>query len=128
MSMITGVTDRIKGVNYDIADLNRVGNNVQYLTETLISYGYSVTTVPKTDWTKGDLFWEDALEVYRQNVENLKAAYYGTTPLPSTMSDIEHTDANNIEKLLAELEEYIRRMVAGFRKSGTFKSGQGGIL
>lgn len=128
MSMITGVTDRIKGVNYDVSDLNRVGHNVQYLTQTLISYGYSVTTTPKTNWTKGDLFWEDELEIYRQNVQNLKTAYYGTTLLPSTMDKLDHTGANNIEKLLAELEERISRMEQSFIHTGTFYVGQEVIL
>jgi hypothetical protein len=44
------------------------------------------------------------------------------------MDYIDFVDANNIEILLLEIDGYIQQMIQGFRKCGTFKSGQGVIL
>lgn len=117
----------LKGA-YNVSDLNRVEHNVAYLAELLGEYGYSVTVSPKVDWQVDDIPCAADMDAYLSDVKALKAAFYGTTPLPESMNKISYTDANNIEKLLLEIETYINRMVAGFRKCGTFKSGQGVIL
>lgn len=113
---------------YNSADLNRVGDAIDYLANLLNGYGYLVSVTPKTDWVKSDTPREAQMFTYLNDLTAIKAKFYGTTPLPSTMDDLTYTDANNIEKLLLEIEEYINRMISGFRKCGTFKSGQGVIL
>lgn len=113
---------------YNASDLNRVGDAVAYLAALLNGYGYSVTVNPKTDWVPGDIPRESDMVQYLADVQAIKDKFYGTTPLPESMNHINHHDANNIEKLLLEVETYINRMVAGFRKCGTFRSGQGVIL
>ena len=117
----------LKGA-YNVSDLNRVGHNVAYLAELLGGYGYSVTVSPKVNWQINDIPSVEDMDAYLSDVETLKAAFYGTTPLPESMNKLSYIDANNIEKLLLEIETYINRMVTGFRKCGTFKSGQGVIL
>ena len=113
---------------YNAADLNRVGHNVDYLAGVLNGYGYLVSVSPETDWTISDIPRASDMAQYLADLNAIKDKFYGTTPLPASMNDLTHTDANNIEKLLEEIEPYINRMVAGFRKCGTFKSGQGVIL
>lgn len=117
----------LKGA-YNVSDLNRVGHNVGYLAGLLGEYGYSVTVSPKVNWQVDDIPCVADMDAYLSDVEALKAAFYGTVPLPDSMNKLTVTAANNIEKLLLEIETYINRMVAGFRKCGTFRSGQGGIL
>ncbi|MFA6718296.1 MAG: hypothetical protein WCS15_04370 [Prevotella sp.] len=118
---------QMKGI-YAYSDLNRVEHNVDYLASLLLSYGYSVTVSPKHDWIIGEIPLDAQMTQYLADVAALKAKFYGTTALPAAMRALTYTDANNIEKLLAEIEKYINWMVAGFRKCGTFKSGQGVIL
>lgn len=134
--MMPGVTDRTqadvrdgtaKGY-YNHTDLNRVGHNVEYLSGVLNGYGYAVTASPKTNWAVGNVPRASDMETYLGDVQAIKDRFYGATDLPSSMNSLTHTDANNIEILLAEIETYIGRMKDGFRKCGTFKSGQGVIL
>lgn len=117
----------LKGA-YNASDLNRVGEAVQYLADLLASFGYSVPVQPKTDWTIEDIPRAADMDTYLGDVRRIKEKFYGTTPLPATMNDLTAEGANNIERLLAELDVYIGRMTAGFRRCGTFKSGQGVIL
>ncbi len=129
MSVIdTLKTDHINGLAYNAADLNRVGEAVAYIADLLNGYGYAVTVSPKTDWTRGDIPRVTDMTAYLADLNALKAAFYGTTELPADMDDLTAEGANNIERLLLEIETYINRMIAGFRKCGTFKSGQGVIL
>ena len=113
---------------YNAEDLNRVSQAVQYIADLLNGYGYFVPVAVRTDWSRADIPRAADMAVYLGNVQAIKNKFYGTTPLPDTMSSLTHTDANNIEKLLLEIEVYINRMTAGFRRCGTFYSGQGVIL
>lgn len=113
---------------YNHTDLNRVGHNVGYLSGVLNGYGYAVTVNPKTNWEQKDTPRQTEMTLYLADLNALKSAFYGTTELPGAMDNLNYEDANNIEMLLLEIEEYINRMVAGFRKCGTFRSGQGVIL
>ncbi len=117
----------VKGA-YNVSDLNRVGAAVQYLADLLNGYGYAVSVTAKQDWELADLSNVSDMESYLDDVQAIKDGFYGTTALPSAMDDLTYTQANNIEELLLEVEEYINLMIAAFRKSGTFKSGQGVIL
>lgn len=127
MAWAEPVTGRTGGY-YTHEDLNRVGGNVQYLADTLNGYGYAVSVSPKTDWAVDDVPRVADMTVYLADIAALKAAFYGTTALPADMGGLTYTGANNIEKLLAEIETYIGRMIDGFRYCGTFYSGQGVIL
>ncbi len=128
MSIIdTLITNRTGGY-YNTTDLNRVGEAVQYLADLLNGYGYAATVDPKTNWAVGDIPRDSEMARYLGDVQSVKSAFYGTTPLPESMEHINFTDANNIEKLLEEIETYITRMVDGFRVCGTFHCGQGVVL
>jgi hypothetical protein len=113
---------------YNSSDLNRVGEAISYIAGLLNGYGYAVTVNPKTDWAVSDIPSGTQMNSYFNDLSSIKNVFYGTTELPASMNHIDHEDANNIEILMLEIETYINRMVAGFRKCGTFKSGQGVIL
>ena len=109
---------------YNAADLNRVGHNADHLAELLGGYGYSVVVSPKVDWQTDDIPCVADMDAYLSDVEAIKAAFYGTVTLPDSMNKLTVTAANNIEKLLLEIETYINRMVARFRYSGTSAAGE----
>lgn len=113
---------------YNASDLNRVGHNVDYLAEMLNNAGYVVEVEPKLNWIRSDEPTPEQMERYLLDVKALKEAFYGTTPLPESSDNMNYSDANNIEKLLEEIFTYINRMREGYRKCGTFRSGQGVIL
>ena len=124
MSVIdTLVTDRTGGY-YNATDLSRVGEAVEYLASLLSGYGYSVSVSPKTNWEIGDIHRTSDMEIYLADLDTLKAAFYGATILPAEMDDLTVEEANNIEKLLAEIELNINNMVAAYRYSGELFSGE----
>jgi len=127
MSWITPVTDRTSTVpptQYTQTDLNRVGEDVQYLANLLISYGYPVTVSTKTDWAIGNVPRATQMAQYIADLAALKAAFYGTVALPGTMSKIGFADANNIEKLLLEIETNINHMLLSFWGCGEIGCGE----
>lgn len=125
MSWITPVSDRTSAVQYTQDDLNRVGTDVQYLSDLLATYGYTATVTTKTDWAVGDVPRETQLSTYLANLNALKTAYYSGATLPSSMSKINFTDANNIETMLANIEAKINRMILSFWGCGEI--GCGGV-
>jgi len=125
--MITSVTDRTGG-NYTHDDLNRVSSNINYLAGLLNGYGYSVAVNVRTDWTRGDVPRAADVSAYIGSVAAIKARFYGTTAIPAAMDYIGYADANNIELLLLEIENYITKMTAAFHYCGARSCGQGAIL
>jgi hypothetical protein len=107
----TLITDRTGGY-YNATDLNRVGGAVQYLADLLASHGYAVSVSPKTDWAIADIPTPAQMAAYLADVEAIKDKFYGTAPLPGAMDDLTAEGANNIERLLLEVEDAIRRMAA----------------
>lgn len=111
---------------YNISDLNRVESWCKYLAELLTSYGYTVSINTKTNWSIADFTYAEEMERIRSNVSKIKQAYctYSLTPaVPDTLNRIDIEKANAIEKVLFDIDELMNKMVAEFRKSGTFNCG-----
>lgn len=127
MSIIdTLITNRTGGY-YNASDLNRVGEAVQYLADLLTGYDYPVTVNPKTDWSDDgenpDIPTTEQMAAYLSDVLAIKVRFYGTTEIPDAMGNIDYEDANNIERLLVEIEALIDSMAGTFLYSGGFYSG-----
>lgn len=111
----------LKGA-YNAADLNRVGQAVEFLRDYLNGvqaaldahralYGVAADTIfnttwgqlaltVKTDWTTGDIPTPEQLTVYLQNVNDVSAAITITRHLPSGMDNLTVQGANEIERVL----------------------------
>lgn len=109
---------------YNATDLNRVGHNVGYLANLLYEHGYTIAVSPKANWQMRDIPRIADMAVYLADVEALKSALSGTTPLPDTMDDLTVEAANNIEQLLCEIERNITNMTAAWHYSGELYSGE----
>ncbi len=121
--MMPCVIDRTGGY-YNATDLNRVGHNLDYLADLLNGYGYAISVMPKTDWTIEDIPRVSDMTAYLTDLEAIKTTFHGTVPLPVTMDNLTVDGANNIEKLLCEIEQNIYSMVATFNYSGELYSGE----
>lgn len=121
--MMPCVTDRT-GAYYNASDLNRVGHNVAYLAGLLEMYGYTVPVSPRTDWQVGDKPSQADMSSYLADLAALKAALYGSVPLPDSMSRLTAEGANNIERQLCEVERNINRMIASWYYSGELYVGE----
>lgn len=122
--------ENFKG-SYNAADLNRVGTACAYLHGLITDMGYEVPnyTTPKTDW-HGDIYDGDVptaaqMQAYITNIAALKAVWSAAQAIPSTMDNLSYEGANNIERLLIEVEGQIERITAIYIYSGAWNAYSG---
>lgn len=123
----TLVTDRGAGTYYNASDLNRVGAAVQYVAERFTAQGYAVAVSPKTDWLASDIPTASELETYRQNIAALRAllAVMPNTPeTPDSMAGLTYTEANDIERILFDLDTLLTNAALGWYQSGEIYAGE----
>lgn len=152
---------QLKG-GYNHTDLNRVGNAVAYLggrftdlLPHLVLYreGYNVADdplfhlpyvtediaiKPKTDWKLGDPVWIDQATRYLADLSVLRGLLplYAKAPaVPTDLVDLTVQEANDIEKLLVDIdaeitattlkvEKWVRDTAAAWMYSGDILSGE----
>ena len=116
----------LKGA-YNYTDLNRIENWCSYIADILNSYNYPVEVTVKTNWSMTDFPIKFDMERIRQNVNRLKQAYFSFTQIPENLEYMTWRKANDIEKILYELDYILRHMENNFIYSGVARSGQNRI-
>ena len=104
--------------SYNYSDLNRVEKAVEEIAE---SFGLELTT--KTDWNEWDIPKQSDMERYLGNVAAIARMVplpAGMPVLPSSMSGLTYTAANDIERILSE----VYTMSAFIYRSGEIYSGE----
>lgn len=112
---------------YNVTDLNRVGAAVKYIAKQFTGYGYAVEISPKTDWSESDTPTASQMETYRLNIANLRAviAIMASTPkTPETMRFLDYLKANDIERILQDLDTLITNMAQAWFFSGDLYAGE----
>lgn len=112
---------------YNYTDLNRVEAKVKELNDLLVTYSYMSSLTTKLNWTYTDLFKKSDATRYLNNVKAIRnaLAQYSTTPqVPSTMANLTYQGANDIEKILVDIETLLISMENWFVYSGVSNSGQ----
>lgn len=87
-------TEATKGA-YNYSDLNRVERIVAEISEVT-----SMGLVTKTNWTMWDVPTATEMNRYLSNIRAIKTRFGIETSLVDTMSNLNYTSANNIEKIL----------------------------
>ena len=97
---------------YSYIDLNRVENAVKYLSDLLNLYGYPNTVTTKTDWDANDILKVEEIQRYLDNIAELRNKYYSNIEdeLPTTSTWLTMEGANEIEKILADIDQILRNM------------------
>ena len=133
--LLTLITDRTaedvanktaKGF-YNASDLNRVGAAVQYVAERFAAQGYAVAVSPKTDWLASDIPTASELETYRQNIASLRgliAVMKSTPETPETMRFLGYIKANDIERILLDLDTLLTNAALAWYQSGEIYAGE----
>ena len=114
--------------------LNRVESAVKLLAAALTSAGYPVEVTPvlkgskseDREWQEGDIVRRAQWATYLDNVQRLRDAYYTlaeTEELPKPEDKLGYVGANNIEKVLADIDLLIDCMKSSYRRCGTFRAG-----
>ena len=113
----------VKGY-YNYTDLNRIETWCEYLSNTLNSYAYPVHIKIKTDWTIFDFPIQSEMERIRTNISTLKNAYFSFTQIPENLEYMTWQKANEIEKILFEINTLIENMISQFFYCGEIYSGE----
>lgn len=78
------------------------------------------------EWQTTDIIRLSQWRQYIANVQALRDAFYtrfATPELPAADAKLTYEGANTIERVLADIDELISCMIAGYRRSGTFNAG-----
>ena len=109
---------------YNYTDLNRIETWCEYLANLLTSYSYPVSITVKKNWAMSDLPNVNDMERIRSNVNTIKTAFHAYTNIPENLNYMTIEKANDIEKILSELDFLTKNMISSFRYSNTFNSGE----
>lgn len=112
---------------YNSTDLNRVHAATQYLSERLNECGYATEFVPMKTWSTEDVPTLTELETYLQNVRSIRDAFVvlGSTPTaPTTMTRFNYIKANDIERILTDIDSLVTKMIASYSYSGECFGGE----
>ena len=124
------ITNRTEGAVYGYADLNRVESAVKIIADHLSSMGINVSLNTKTNWAPPENFspelWpvQSQMKRYLENVEVIKNLFPNSVRLPSSMSSLTWTGANNIEKVLSIALERIDGIQSTYKYSGELYAGE----
>ena len=116
----------LKGA-YNASDLNRVGAAVTRITERLASAGIYIATVGKSDWTEEDYNNAEALDYYLKDISLVRGAIAVTSdtpPVPADLQGLTWWEANDIEKILEDVDYLITNMMQAWYYSGDLYSGE----
>ena len=110
---------------YNATDMNRVSTAVQTLAVELNAAGYAVEIMPQS-FAETDTVRLSQWRQYLANVQALRDAYYTLAEsgqLPDAEDRLDYIGANNIEKVLADIDLLIGWMKSSYRRCGTFRAG-----
>lgn len=122
------ITDRASAETYyNVSDLNRVETATKLIGEYMNKAGYTVSIREKStgQWTIKDIPTDMEMDRYLSNLINIRKQMNKIKePLPSSMSTLTYEDANNIERLLKEVETTLTKMITSYRRTGITISGE----
>lgn len=124
---ITPTPAASKGM-YTHNDLNRVENAVKSVVGLLKKLDIDVPQMTiKTDWTYKDRLMDSDIERYFSNISTLRGLFeiHRDIPKAPTINDkLDFNIANNIEKILVDVEMIAIKMISSRYYSGEIFSGE----
>ena len=92
--------------------------------------GAEISALEDREWRESDIVRLSQWKQYLANVQALRDAYYTlaeTGQLPGAEDRLEYIGANNIEKILADIDLLIGWMKSSYRRCGTFRAGNNAV-
>lgn len=111
---------------YGAIDMDRVAAAVSTLSGLLNAAGYK-NEVSAQNFVEGEDSTDEKYSVYLSNVQTLRdaiAVRASTPSVPAADAKLDYVGANNIEKILADLDELLGWMTYSRKYCGTFAAGQ----
>ena len=107
--------------HYNTTDLNRVGDAMGYIAGRFQAAGYSVSVTSRTDWAVGETPRQADMDTYLGDLAALRAvlAVLAATPqAPESMAGLTWQEANDIEKILADVDRLLTSVAAVYLRAG----------
>ena len=112
---------------YNASDLNRVGAAMNYVADRLTSQSYAVAISPKTDWQPSDWPTPQTMEQYLDDLNELRRQFTvmeSTPKVPADMVGLTVDEANDIEKILEDIDLLLTNAAQAWFYSGDLFSGE----
>lgn len=112
---------------YNYTDLNRVGTAVRYLADLMNGYGYDIHVTAKRNWTENDAPKAGQMARYLADVAAVRGAWTMmeiTPKVPGSMEKLTWQSANDIEKILEDIDTLLANIMAAWFYSGELYSGE----
>ena len=106
---------------YNASDLNRVAAAMNYVAGRLESDGYDPHISPKTGWKDDDWVDPAAQAVYLGYLAELRSQFammHTTPPVPNDMEKLTYQEANDIEKILEDIDRLLTNASQAWFYSG----------
>ena len=106
---------------YNAADLNRVAEAMEYVAERFQGYGYAVKLAHTRAWSMSDIPDPAEMDGYLLDLAALRGvlAVFRTTPeVPQDMEGLTVQEANDIEKILVDVDSLLTLMAGSFLRCG----------
>lgn len=106
---------------YNASDLNRVAAAMNYVAGRLESAGYDPHISQKTDWKDDDWVDPAAQAVYLGYLDELWSQFammQTTPPVPNDMEKLTYQEANDIEKILEDIDRLLTNASQAWFYSG----------
>lgn len=124
------VEQRTAKAYYNASDLNRVGQAMLYVAARIVAMGSACVVNPKTDWAMHDIPTETQMAAYLSDLATIRAAYAAlpnTPVVPGSMEHLTYDAANDMERILQDVDMLLTNAAAVWRYSGTdLYSGEAG--
>lgn len=106
---------------YNASDLNRVQEAMEYLAGIFSSYGYAVSLQVMPTWSDSDIPTEAQMTAYLSNLAALRgvlAVLPATPSTPESMELLTYATANDIERILMDIDLLLNTMGGAFLRAG----------
>ena len=113
---------------YNYTDLNRVEGAVAYLAQKLTALGYPFSPTVKLNWSREDVPTKADMLRYFGNVASLRTqlpVYSGISAAPVAGDSMDYSTANELEKVLLEIDHMVDMIPESWIYSGEIYSGEG---
>lgn len=112
---------------YNSNDFNRIEDACNEVSRLLNKYGYENSIIVKSNWTISDIPNKADVDRILDNLQLLREVYYIFPDSPKTPENMDMMDiyrANDIEKILYDIDMIIQNMIKQFRYCGTINCGE----
>ena len=120
---VAGLYDTVNGIFY-----TNQGSGTFTAGADIVGFtaGAEIGKAEDREWQEGDVLYRPQWTTYLDNVQKLRNAYYTlaeTGALPAPGDKLGYVGANNIEKVLADIDLLLDGMKSIYRRAGTFTAG-----